>query len=79
MAVSMITCKYSLNIEIIFIFRKIYTDFFFTKSQVIGMIASLEKYMHANEKIGQDYVVRMLQKVRLHCLGKFEVFIVSCF
>lgn len=43
------------------------------------MIASLEKYMHANEKIGQDYVVRMLQKVRLHCLGKFEVFIVSCF
>ncbi|GES81230.1 exocyst complex component Sec3-domain-containing protein [Rhizophagus clarus] len=43
--------------------------------QVIGMIVSLEKYMHANEKIGQDYAVRMLQQVRLHCLSKFEVFI----
>ena len=41
------------------------------------MVVSIEKYMHANEKIGQDFVVRMLQQVRLHCLGKFEVFIVS--
>ena len=41
------------------------------------MIVSLEKYMHANEKIAQDYVVRILQQVRLHCLGKFETFVVS--
>ena len=41
------------------------------------MVVSIEKYMHANEKIGQDFVVRMLQQVRLHCLSKFEVFIVS--
>ncbi|CAG8512919.1 2034_t:CDS:10 [Funneliformis mosseae] len=44
-------------------------------SQVIGMIVSLEKYMHANEKIAQDFVVRMLQQVRLHCLSRFEIFI----
>jgi hypothetical protein len=43
------------------------------------MVVSIEKYMHANEKIGQNFVVRMLQQVRLHCLGKFEVFIVSYF
>ncbi|CAG8700524.1 17178_t:CDS:10, partial [Acaulospora morrowiae] len=42
--------------------------------QIVGMIVSLEKNMQEFEKRGHEFVVRMLQQVRKHCLEIFERF-----